>query len=136
MITINKMIVALYLRNKESMKFSDSPAILFISKLTFSLPIFVWLTFFISISERFLLKSKSILDFLPNGKYALWPIVILIYFIFNHFTWKIKEVLHFVDNELVENEMKKLIRVFWAITILGILLSGSIGYQNKWHSLP
>ncbi len=132
---INEMIVALYFRNKDTMKFSNETAVLFISKLTFSIPIFVWLSFIVSIVDRYFL-GKDLLSFLPKGKYALWPVVIIIYFIFDRITLKKKDILVFIS-ELEEGEyFKERVWQFWIFTIIGILLTASIGYYKKWHLLP
>jgi hypothetical protein len=132
---INEMIVALYFRNKDTMKFSNETAVLFISKLTFSIPIFVWLSFIVSIVDRYFF-GKDLLSFLPKGKYALWPVVIIIYFIFDRITLKKKDILVFIS-ELEEGEyFKERVWQFWIFTIIGILLTASIGYYKKWHPLP
>jgi hypothetical protein len=93
------------------------------------------LSFFIGLLDRYLF-DKDLLSTLPKGKYALWPITIIIYLIFDRFTWNKSKVLDYVG-ELEEGDyLKNRVWQFWIVTIIGIMLAASVGYYKKWHLLP
>ena len=132
---INKTIVSLFLRNKATMKFSSPKAILFIAKLTVCLLVFAWASFFVLAIERYVTKTNYF-SYLPKGKYALAPLVFLIYFVIERITWGKEKVLQYIESTEGERNDKYYIVSFFALVILGIGLAALIGYQNKWHPLP
>jgi hypothetical protein len=132
---INRTIVALYLHNKETMKFSSPRAILIIAKLTICLLLFAWLAFFTLSFERFVTETNYF-SYLPKGKYALAPLVFIMYLLLERVTWGKDKVLQYIEETDGVRNDKALVISFFLLVLTGIGLAALIGYQNKWHPLP
>ena len=130
---INKMIVFLYQGNKISMQYSGGRARLQIAKFTFCGAMLVWIFPILSILRNNLNLISS--DFyLPGGRGTLLLIVLGMYFVLNLFTWKLKEVDAYLDNEENEQEIKNAKRSLLYLIIVGFLFFLVVAKYNegKW----
>jgi hypothetical protein len=132
---INKMIAALYFQNKKSMKYSNPPAVLFISKLYFSLLFWFGILPFFMLLHRFIPKF-NIFDYIPKFGFSLFLMLLPFYFLVDKFTWNKDEVLKYISDLDNSDEMKANIRIFFIFLIVLLIIGVIIGDYNKWHWIP
>lgn len=127
---INQMIVALYRREQKSMKYSEGNARLFVAKLVFCLLIWIWLLPIIGILEH-IIDRISIISYLPDGRLFAFLIAIILYFILNSFTWKLKEIDEYSSNEDNESSIRKAKSLFFTLLIIGFIFLIAVAKYNQ-----
>lgn len=132
---LNEMIASFFYRDRQAMKFSSNKMVLFIAKCKLSVPIFVWIIAIVGFIERVFFNSNY-LSKLPNNELLAVLIILTIYFPLNKYTWKIDEIIQFVNEENNEFILKKRFRQYFILVGIGALIMLYIGYYNKWHPLP
>ncbi len=131
---VNEIIVALYRREQKSMYHSEGNARLFIAKLVFCLLTWIWLLPMIGILENNLHWIEITFD-TPKTRIGYLPILLLMYFILNHFTWKLKEVDEYSADEENEESIRKAKRLFFTLIILGFIFLVVVAKYNQGNPL-
>jgi uncharacterized membrane protein len=131
---INEMIVALYKREQRSMQYSEGNARLFIAKLVFCLLLWLWLLPTIGLIEH-TFRSVDIIYTLPRGRLFASVIALILYFLLNHFTWKLKEVDSYLEDEENEESIKKAKRLFFILLVLGFVFLIAVAKYNQGNPL-
>lgn len=131
---INKIIVALFRRNKKGMRFSNANMILFISKLVFCLLIFIY-----GITTLHILENNfHFIDISwrkPKNRWGYLPVMLVLYFILNHFTWKENEVEAFDNNPENDSEIKSAWILFLFLLVLGFIFMVIVAKYNQGNPL-
>jgi len=131
---INKVIVAIYESKQKSMQYSEGRARLFIAKLAFCVLIWIWLLPILGILENNLHWIEISFN-TPELRIGYLPILIVMYFLINHFTWKLKEVDEYLANEENEESIKKAKRLFFILLVLGFIFLIAVAKYNQGNPL-
>ena len=116
------------------MRFSNANMILFISKLVFCLLIFIY-----GITTLHILENN--LHFIdiswskPKNRWGYLPIMLVLYFILNHFTWKENEVETFNNNPENDSEIKSAWILFLFLLVLGFIFMVIVAKYNQGNPL-
>ncbi|NDK57362.1 hypothetical protein [Pontibacter fetidus] len=131
---INKMIVALYQREQINMQYSGGTARLFIAKLVFCLLIWIWLLPILGILENNLNLIEISFE-KPSTKWGYVPILIILYLALHYFTWKVKEVDEFIENEENIESIKSAKRLFFILLVIGFVFLIAVAKYNQGNPL-
>lgn len=131
---INKIIVSIYQSKQKSMQHSEGNARLFIAKLAFCVLLWIWLLPLLGILENNLHWIEISFN-TPKSRIGYLPILMLMYFLLNHFTWKLKEVDAYSRDIENEESIKKARRLFFILLIFGFVFLIAIAKYNQGNPL-
>ena len=117
---VNILIASLYYHSKETMKYSEGRAVLFVAKLTFCLLLWIWFLPITGLIIYSLTQHQTDFGF-PNVSLFYVIILALIYLPVNAVTWKLADVDMFVENEQNQNLIEKGRQIFVAIVVVGFV---------------
>ncbi len=127
---INYMLTALFHFFKKRMKKYSDDTILFRAKILVCALIWIYVLPLTLLLERGF-RNINIIYNLPHSLWAYLPILLLMYFILNHFTWKLKEVDSYLADEENEESIKKAKRLFFILLVLGFIFLIAVAKYNQ-----
>lgn len=128
------MLVALYKREQVNMQYSEGNGRLFVAKLVFCLLIWIWLLPILGILENNLHWIEISFD-KPKSRIGYLPVPLLIYFILNHFTWKLKDVDEYLAGKDNSENIRRAKRLFFILLVLGFVALVGVAKYNQGDTL-